>query len=224
MLNNYNFIYNFFIYNYSIIHLYEIMKSNCLKKNGKINYLKYIGLIFSYKYLTNTTLYLLIFFMLFKKHKLLHALIPLAITNGIFIVYYILFYFKKIDEESIKKICNFTDADINNDKKQAKKLINKLTTINKPTFIVIQIIIHFWILLLIYILKKKNYILHYEDKKSSFIDGLLFTLFIIFKWFILSKKNLTIYEYIGINKDNILNVALQYIICHMGVLFIYYNL
>ena len=174
-------------------------------------------MLINFKFISNITNYLLIIFIIMKNTYLIDCLLPLAITNGLFICYYVLFHFKEFDKETIKKICNqnttttTTTIDI---------IISKMKELTKFKFLILQIIIHFIIPLFIYYLKKKE-ILYLLDKKPSFIDGLFISLFIICIWFL--SNDINIYNIIGINEKNINRFISEYISILFCCLIIYYN-
>jgi hypothetical protein len=184
-------------------------------KNGKINYIHIgIRMIMNFKFISNLTSYLLIIFIIMKNTYLIDCLIPLAITNGLFICYYVFVHFKEFDKETITKMCK-------NDTDNISIIISKLKELTKYKFLILQIIIHFIIPLFIYYLKNKEY-LYLINNKPSFIDGLFISLFIICIWFL--STDIKIYNIIGINKKNINRFSIEYLSILFCSLIIYYNI
>jgi len=71
------------------------MYADCFDEDGNPNYLKMcLYMLITPKYLTNLSIILFILAYIINNKFLIYSLLPLLISNTIFIVYYILKHFK----------------------------------------------------------------------------------------------------------------------------------
>lgn len=134
--------------------------TDCYYENGKPNVIAFIYLFFfNPTFLTNTTILLTSLTLIFKKYMLFHSLMPLLLSNGIFITIYMLFFFN--GKFKLGRLCK-------NASLQQKEKINKFLEKGKITYNLINIVIHFWLpALILYLFYKGGYNEGLFNRKKS---------------------------------------------------------
>ena len=190
------------------------MYKNCFDEDGNPNYLKMvIYMLITPKFLTNLSIILFILAYIIKNKFLIYSLLPLLISNTIFIVYYILKHFREYDRELIYKICG-------EDNPKKEEIYNRINNFPLVYFNILNFIIHFWpIALLLYKVKTKSNLVD-EIKNSNFISSILITLIILCIWTLCSKKN--VYILIGIDETKFEYYIPRYLLLHFIVTYLYF--
>ena len=191
------------------------MYANCFDKDGNPNYLKmFIYMLITPKFLTNLSIILFIIAYIIKNKLLIYSLLPLLISNTIFIVYYILRHFRDYDRDLIYKICG-------EDNPKKEEIYNEINDFSLVYLNIINFIIHFWpIALVLYKVKTKSTMVD-EIKNSNFIASIFITLIILSLWGLLSKKN--VYILIGIDETKFEYYLPRYLLLHFIVTYMYFN-
>ena len=191
------------------------MYANCFDKDGNPNYLKmFIYMLITPKFLTNLSIILFILAYIIKNKFLIYSLLPLLISNTIFIVYYILRHFRDYDRDLIYKICG-------EDNPKKEEIYNEINDFSLVYLNIINFIIHFWpIALVLYKVKTKSTMVD-EIKNSNFIASIFITLIILSLWGLLSKKN--VYILIGIDETKFEYYLPRYLLLHFIVTYMYFN-
>ena len=191
------------------------MYADCFDENGNPNYLKmFIYMIITPKFLTNLSIILFILAYIIKNKFLIYSLLPLLISNTIFIVYYILRHFRDYDRDLIYKICG-------EDNPKKEEIYNEINDFSLVYLNIINFIIHFWpIALVLYKVKTKSTMVD-EIKNSNFIASIFITLIILSLWGLLSKKN--VYILIGIDETKFEYYLPRYLLLHFIVTYMYFN-
>jgi len=192
------------------------MYANCFDENGNPKYLKMVfQMLTSPKYLTNLSIILFIVAYILKNNFLIYSILPLLITNGIFILYYCIANFKEYDRDLIYKICGE-----NNKNKEA--ILTEINNFPMSLFHLSNLIIHFWPLALILYKAKTKSNLVENIQHSNFLGSLLTTMFILGVWVLSSKKN--VYILIGMDESKFEYYIPRYLLLHIIVTYIYFNL
>ena len=191
------------------------MYADCFDENGNPNYLKmFIYMLITPKFLTNLSIILFILAYIIKNKFLIYSLLPLLISNTIFIVYYILRHFRDYDRDLIYKICG-------EDNPKKEEIYNEINDFSLVYLNIINFIIHFWpIALVLYKVKTKSTMVD-EIKNSNFIASIFITLIILSLWGLLSKKN--VYILIGIDETKFEYYLPRYLLLHFIVTYMYFN-
>ena len=166
------------------------------------------------KYLTNLSIILFILAYIITNKFLIHSLLPLLISNTIFIVYYILKHFRTYDRDLIYKICG-------EDNPKKEEIYNTINNFPLVYFNIFNFIIHFWpIALILYKVKTKSNLID-EIKNSNFIGSIFITLIILSLWTLSAKKNT--YILIGIDETKFEYYLPRYLLLHFIVTYAYFN-
>jgi len=191
------------------------MYEHSFDEDGNPNYLKMcLYMLITPKYLTNLSIILFILAYIINNKFLIYSLLPLLISNTIFIVYYILKHFRDYDRNLIYSICG-------DDNPKKEEIYNEINDFPLVYFNIFNFIIHFWpIALILYKVKTKN-ILVDEIKNSNFIGSIFITLIILSLWTLLSKKN--VYVLIGIDETKFEYYLPRYLLLHSIVTYMYFN-
>ena len=191
------------------------MYDNCFDKDGNPNYLKMgIYMLITPKYLTNLSIILFILAYIIKNKFFIYSLLPLLISNTIFIVYYILKHFRDYDRDLIYKICG-------EDNPKKEEIYNTINDFPLVYFNIFNFIIHFWpIALILYKVKTKSALVD-EIKNSNFIASIFITLIIVGVWILCSKKS--VYILIGIDETKLEYYVPRYLLLHFIVTYMYFN-
>jgi hypothetical protein len=191
------------------------MYDNCFDKDGNPNYLKMgIYMLITPKYLTNLSIILFILAYIIKNKFFIYSLLPLLISNTIFIVYYILKHFRDYDRDLIYKICG-------EDNPKKEEIYNTINDFPLVYFNIFNFIIHFWhIALILYKVKTKSALVD-EIKNSNFIASIFITLIIVGIWTLSAKKNT--YILIGIDETKLEYYVPRYLLLHFIVTYMYFN-
>jgi len=190
------------------------MYADCFDDDGNPNYLKMgIYMLVTPKYLTNLSIILFILAYIINNKFLIYSLLPLLISNSIFIVYYILRHFRDYDRDLIYKICG-------EDNPKKEEIYNEINNFPLVYFNILNFIIHFWpIALVLYKVKSKSVLVD-EIKNSNFIGSIFITLIILSVWTLLSKKN--VYVLIGIDETKFEYYLPRYLLLHFIVTYMYF--
>jgi len=190
------------------------MYADCFDDDGNPNYLKMgIYMLVTPKYLTNVSIILFILAYIINNKFLIYSLLPLLISNSIFIVYYILRHFRDYDRDLIYKICG-------EDNPKKEEIYNEINNFPLVYFNILNFIIHFWpIALVLYKVKSKSVLVD-EIKNSNFIGSIFITLTILSVWTLLSKKN--VYVLIGIDETKFEYYLPRYLLLHFIVTYMYF--
>jgi hypothetical protein len=191
------------------------MYDNCFDEDGNPNYLKMgIYMLMTPKYLTNLSIILFILAYIIKNKFFIYSLLPLLISNTIFIVYYILKHFRDYDRDLIYKICG-------EDNPKKEEIYNTINDFPLVYFNIFNFIIHFWhIALILYKVKTKSALVD-EIKNSNFIASIFITLIIVGIWTLSAKKNT--YILIGIDETKLEYYVPRYLLLHFIVTYMYFN-
>lgn len=191
------------------------MYADCFDENGNPNYLKMgIYMLITPKYLTNLSIILFILAYIIKNKFLIYSLLPLLISNTIFIVYYILKHFRDYDRDLIYSICG-------EDNPKKEEIYNEINNFPLVYFNILNFIIHFWpIALILYKVKTKSNLID-EIKNSNFIASIFITLIILSLWTLTAKK--TTYVLIGIDETKLEYYLPRYLLLHIIVTYMYFN-
>ena len=190
------------------------MYADYFDEDGNPNYLKMcLYMLITPKYLTNLSIILFILAYIINNKFLIYSLLPLLISNTIFIVYYILKHFRDYDRNLIYSICG-------EDNPKKEEIYNEINDFPLVYFNIFNFIIHFWpIALILYKVKSKGVLVD-EIKNSNFIGSIFITLIILSVWTLLSKKN--IYVLIGIDETKFEYYLPRYLLLHFIVTYMYF--
>ena len=191
------------------------MYENSFDTDGNPNYLKMvIYMLITPKYLTNISIILFILAYIIKNKFLIYSLLPLLLSNTIFIVYYMLRHFRDYDRELIYKICG-------EDNPKKEQIYDEINNFPLVYYNIINFIIHFWpIALILYKVKTKSALVD-EIKNSNFIATIFITLIILSLWTLSAKKNT--YILIGIDETKFEYYLPRYLLLHFIVTYTYFN-
>jgi len=191
------------------------MYADYFDEDGNPNYLKMcLYMLITPKYLTNLSIILFILAYIINNKFLIYSLLPLLISNTIFIVYYILKHFRDYDRDLIYSICG-------EDNPKKEEIYNEINDFPLVYFNIFNFIIHFWpIALILYKVKSKGVLVD-EIKNSNFIGSIFITLIILSVWTLLSKKN--VYVLIGIDETKFEYYLPRYLLLHFIVTYMYFN-
>lgn len=166
-------------------------KEYCFNKNNKVNYLTLLKNILDPNYFSNTSIILFLIFLFCKNGFLIHSTMPLIITNGLFIIYYLIFHFKGFKKEGLIYTCQNDDKD---------RLFNHIKIFNqekKLYLYTIVIIIHFYPIIIYKLLINYNSSFKYLGNKSntSIMSSIFINIIIILIFGLIMRKN----QYIIVN-------------------------
>lgn len=145
------------------------------------------------KYISNTTHYIIFLSLIFKNNFLLHSLLPLCLSNAIFISITMLFIFEKFNTKKLKNKIKSTD---------------NIEKINDYIYLfkLVVILIHFLIPLLIFYL---NY--HKERKEfSNTIISMFVSVIVLFVYSLFIDKEQ--YSDVNLNGKDIIYIISLYLL------------
>lgn len=183
---------------------------NCFFENGNVNI---IGVIYQFlinpKYLTNFSLLIVLFFIIIKNDYMIDSLMPLILSNGIFITIYMVFYFKSCGGFDSSELCS-------NALPEQKSKIDVFINNNTLLIHILNIVIHFWLPFLFYlkIIKIKQ--------NSNPFTSLLITIIALLIWVI--NADFGTYKHIGLDEKKFKKCIVYYLIIHVVITILYFKI
>lgn len=187
---------------------FSILKK-CFFDDGNANIIGIIyQLLINPKYLTNFSLLLVLFFIIIKNDYMVNSLMPLILSNGIFIIFYMVLFFKSNGGFNANDLCCNI---LQHQKIKIKEFINNNTLLIH----IVNIVIHFWLPLLFYFK-----IIKIKQNANPFIS-LLLTITVLLIWVI--NVDLGTYKHIGLDEKKFKYCILYYLIIHIIITKMYFK-
>ena len=193
--------------------------TQCYYKNKKRNYFQLIKSLLNPDYLSNKVNILFLVFLFCKNGFLIHSIIPLLITNGIFILYYLIFHFKGFKKENLLHTCG------SNEKEDLFKDLTKISSNNKIIIYIISCIIHFYPIIIYKLLfrYREGFRFIVDKSKSNIMSSLFFNIILLLIYGLIMRKNQ--YSIVNIKDENILKIMItQFIPMLLTNTYLYFKL